>query len=116
MWAVLARYRREWAYALRRVATGPMDDRQSARSLGLSPTEARVTLLQKALQQLPGCDSRLIEGIFLEGKSEATVATFFGISQQAVNKRKHVILKELRSIMIDLSRTSDDDYSMTMTD
>jgi DNA-directed RNA polymerase specialized sigma24 family protein len=52
--------------------------------------------LRAALGQLKKLDRQLIERLFWEGRSEAEIASESGISQQAANRRKQRILRELR--------------------
>jgi DNA-directed RNA polymerase specialized sigma subunit len=94
--AVLARYRREWAYAIHRVSAGALDEYETRGSRDSPLQEIIAGLLEEALGQLPHSDISLIEGLFWEGKSEASLAEFLGISQQAVNKRKRTIFRDLR--------------------
>ena len=54
---------------------------------------------KEAIARLPTSDASLIEEIFWEGKSEARLAEALGISQQAVNKRKHNIFRLLDNII-----------------
>jgi hypothetical protein len=48
-------------------------------------------------------DLWLIEQLFLRGRTEADIATQIGITQQAVNKRKWMILLRLRRYMTEPS-------------
>lgn len=105
--AALARYRREWAYAIRRVSAEALDDYGTAEDGGFPLRESTVKLLQEALRQLPCSDIWLIEGLFWEGKTEANLAVFLGISQQAVNKRKRTILRTLRRLIESLAISTD---------
>jgi RNA polymerase sigma factor (sigma-70 family) len=99
MHSVLARYRREWTYAIHRSLEAAVDDYEAVES-GDYPSRAAIGgLLRDALAQLPSSDASLIEGLFWEGKSEARVAQSLGISQQAVNKRKHNILNNLERMI-----------------
>jgi len=52
-----------------------------------------------ALARLTKSDLWLVEQLFWRGRTEATVATETGITQQAVNKRKSMILLRLRGYM-----------------
>ena len=92
--AALARYRREWTYALRRVSVPALDE-YGAEGGGPPSREAVFALLQEALGRLPRSDVWLIEGLFWGGQTEARLARDLGVSQQAVSKRKKNILKFL---------------------
>lgn len=95
--SALARYRREWSHAIRRSPKTELEPRhESEREEGPSQ-EPVVTALFDLLQQLPGSDRLLIESIYWEGKSEASLGRCLGISQQAVNRRKLSILRSLRA-------------------
>jgi RNA polymerase sigma factor (sigma-70 family) len=107
MHAALARYRREWSYAIRRVSTEALDEYGVVADDDVSLQEIIAKLLEEALGQLPHTDISLIEGLFWEGKSEAKLAEFFGISQQAVNKRKRTILRTLRRRIEALGKSQD---------
>jgi DNA-directed RNA polymerase specialized sigma24 family protein len=56
-----------------------------------------------ALARLPSSDLWLVEQLFLRDRTEADIATQIGITQQAVSKRKQLILLRLRRYM---TRTS----------
>jgi len=95
MHAALARYRREWSYEIRRVSGGSLDEYEDE-SLDIPPPEAFARQLDEAMDRLPRSDALLIEGLFWEGKTEAKLAEYLGITQQAVNKRKRAIFQRLR--------------------
>ena len=99
MCAALARYRREWTYAIHRVSGAALDEYGTVEGGGLPSREANFELLQEALDRLPRSDIRLIEGLFWGGETEARLAKVLGISQQAVSKRKLKILKNLRELV-----------------
>ncbi len=93
--SALGRYRQEWTYAVRYgLSAGEPPD--------ISVTEDRFAIeqdeqqLKQTLTDLPEADRSLIEHLFWDGRTETEVATGLGISQQAVSKRKHRILMELR--------------------
>jgi DNA-directed RNA polymerase specialized sigma24 family protein len=104
MSAALARYRREWTYALHRVQGATLEP--AARDDG-PPWETAARLIAQALGQLPDQDIWLIEGLFWEGKSEAELAESLGISQQAVNKRKRTIFRDLRRLIEALTKSTE---------
>lgn len=101
--SALARYRREWSYAIRRVSGAALDDCPTARGDGLPSAESIAGLLQEALKRLPGRDAWIITELFWEAKSEANLSEYLGISQQAVNKRKRSIFKTLHRLIDDLA-------------
>jgi RNA polymerase sigma factor (sigma-70 family) len=107
MHAALARYRCEWSYAIRRVSAGALDECELVEDGEFSLQEIIAKLLEEALGQLPRSDISLIEGIFWEGKTEAKLAEFLGISQQAVNKRKRMIFRTLRRRIEALGKSPD---------
>lgn len=99
MRSALARYRREWTYAIHRVSGAALDEYGTVEGGGLPSREAIFELLQEALDRLPRSDIRLIEGLFWGGETEARLAKALGISQQAVSKRKKCIFRYMRSLM-----------------
>jgi len=107
MHAALSRYRREWAYAIRRISAGAMDEYETVENADSRLVEIVAELLEEALGRLPHADIALIEGLFWEGKTEAKLAEFLGISQQAVNKRKRSIFRTLRGLIENLGKTAD---------
>jgi len=107
MRGALARYRREWAYAIRRISAGAMDEYETVEGGDSRLAEVLAKSLEEALGRLPHADNALIEGLFWEGKTEAKVAEFLGISQQAVNKRKRTIFRTLRRLIENLGEGAD---------
>jgi len=91
----LSRYRREWTYAIHQISQTAVDEYETVKGSDYPSHEAIGSLLREALARLPSSDASLIEGIFWEGKSEGLLAEDLGITQQAVNKRKHKIFKSL---------------------
>jgi DNA-directed RNA polymerase specialized sigma24 family protein len=102
--AALARYRREWTYALHRVQGATLEP--AARNEG-PPLETAAKLITEALGRMAERDIWLIEGLFWEGKSEAELAESLGISQQAVNKRKRTIFRDLRRLIEALTKSTE---------
>lgn len=102
MEAVLARYRREWSYSRRRAVlpVGDLDrpDDPEATALG----ERDFTALLGALRQLSAEDHQIIDRLYWRGETERQLAEEFGLTQQAVNKRKQTILLALRKILLAL--------------
>jgi RNA polymerase sigma factor (sigma-70 family) len=99
MHTALARYRREWTYAIHQISEVAVDEYEAVKGAEYPSREAISSLLRDAVARLPTSDASLIEGLFWEGKSEAHVAETLGISQQAVNKRKHNVFKLLDNII-----------------
>ncbi len=88
----LSRYRKEWSFALRHGShTGfqpqsPISD--SARVLRLD--------LRRALGGLSPLEIAILRQLYWEGHTESQAAERLEISQQAVNKRKRILLRRLR--------------------
>jgi DNA-directed RNA polymerase specialized sigma24 family protein len=102
-----SRYRREWRYAIRQIAGTVLDRHQDG--AGTAPeTDAEARFLLDALRRLSRPGSSLIEGLFWERKTEAELAKCFGISQQAVNKRKRSIFRTLHRLIDEIARGSED--------
>jgi RNA polymerase sigma factor (sigma-70 family) len=99
MHTALARYRREWTYAIHQISEAAVDEYEAVKGGEYPSREAIGGLLNEAIARLPTSDASLIEEIFWEGKSEARLAEALGISQQAVNKRKHNIFRLLDNII-----------------
>jgi hypothetical protein len=93
----LTRYRQEWAYALR--SAHEYDPKDSDSRLLDSAIPTMFNDPRPALARLTKSDLWLVEQLFLRGRTEATIATETGITQQAVNKRKSMILFRLRGYM-----------------
>ena len=55
--------------------------------------------LHIALQQLTAEELDIITKVFFENMTEREIAKLLGISQVAVNKRKHRILEKLKKII-----------------
>jgi RNA polymerase sigma factor (sigma-70 family) len=93
--ATLGRSRREWGYALSFLR--PRIDRPTvvvAEDHLVTVEEGQM--LSAALGELKRLDRQLIEQLYWEGRSEAEIASESGITQQAANRRKQRILRELR--------------------
>jgi RNA polymerase sigma factor (sigma-70 family) len=97
--SALARYRKEWNYALR-YGLSPSSENHL---VGLDDVENRFAAdqeekkLKGLMTDLAESDRRLIESLFWDGRTETEVAGRLGISQQAVSKRKRKILNKLRN-------------------
>ena len=96
--STLTRYRREWTYALR-VPQGREPEDSDSRILNFAVPAVLDDWPRPALARLTKSDLWLVEQLFLRGRTEATIATETGITQQAVNKRKSMILLRLRGYM-----------------
>ncbi len=95
MSGAFTRYRREWRYAIRCVS--PPDESEHGSVTRDSSCSAGVLeSLRFALSRLTELDKRVIEQLFWEGNTEAEIAQRLGISQQAVSRRKKLILHDLR--------------------
>lgn len=92
--AVLTRYRREWRYALRTVCAEEHDSLIHPPPPDDPPIYESV---RRALLDLPAGDRRLLYALYCQSLPEEAVAAQCGITQQAVSKRKHRILRALRS-------------------
>ncbi len=112
MHSALARYRREWSYALRRGFIAALDEWGMVEGAAPPAHEAIHKLLQDALERLPHADAWLIESLFWEGRTEAGLGEVLGITQQAVSKRKKGIFKKLRQLVDTFAATQDHDYEM----
>jgi DNA-directed RNA polymerase specialized sigma24 family protein len=94
----LTRLRQEWAYALRCA-----QEQEPADSHNRESDSAPYTLFEDwprgALARLSKPDLWLIGQLFLRGRTEAEIARKIGITQQGVNKRKWLILSNLRQLI-----------------
>jgi RNA polymerase sigma factor (sigma-70 family) len=101
----LARYRKEWRYALHLVASDSLENETTTfehRSLTASSaakTDGKHGLnndLRGAVGALPAEQRRLIEQLFWEERTEADMASAIGTYQSTISRRKQAILKALR--------------------
>ena len=93
--SALTRYRREWAYALH---SAPEHDPECS---GSRPSDSVASALfdtwpGSALAPLSKSDLWLAVELFLRDRTEADLAKQIGITQQAISKRKRVIVRQLR--------------------
>jgi RNA polymerase sigma factor (sigma-70 family) len=99
----LARYRKEWIYALRCGRHSSSGDDACGINLiddqDASAMEGKK--LMGSMTALPEDDRRLIECLFWGGQTERDIAGRLGITQQAVSKRKRRILLRLRENLAD---------------
>jgi DNA-directed RNA polymerase specialized sigma24 family protein len=94
----LTRHRQEWAYALRLAHEADPEDSDSSM---LDSTTSAVfdDWPRNAQARLSKPDLWLIEQLFLGDRTETDIAKQIGITQQAVSKRKWIILLRLRRYM-----------------
>ena len=103
----LARYRKEWRYALHLVAS---DSREEGTTIlkgpGVSVTKVNGTYhssgdLRGVVGALPAEQRRLIEQLFWEERTETELADALGTNQSTINRRKQTILNGLRMKLCD---------------
>jgi RNA polymerase sigma factor (sigma-70 family) len=58
-----------------------------------------LEMLFAALAELTDDERNLIDALFFEEKTEREAANALGLSQKAINKRRHKILEKLRGLM-----------------
>ena len=101
----LARYRKEWRYALhlvsrdrckKKITTFEHPDLTTLSPAQLHDAHSSNDHLRRAIGALPAEQRRLIEQLFWEGRSETEVATTMSINQSTVSRRKRAILNRLR--------------------
>ena len=92
--AVWTRYRQEWVYGRRTRPGEAIPDRPAPEQPG--PDANTLARLEAALGSLAELDRGLIRQLFWVGRCEDDLAREWGVSQQAVSKRKQIILQELR--------------------
>lgn len=91
-------YRKEWAYGRRCSTAGQAAEYSGPDIDAPSAADDSVELLS-ALNRLSDADRWLVEQLFWKRVREADVAETLKISQQAVNRRKQLILLDLRKIL-----------------
>ena len=106
----LARYRKEWRYALHLVENESHEN-ETATFKNTSPaasfrakadqTQCSDGDLRGAVGALPPEQRRLIEQLFWEDRTETEVADALGTNQSTINRRKRAILNGLRSKLSD---------------
>ena len=95
--SVLKSYRQEWSFARH---CGQCVVREPARRDDTGDEVApMLPCLPSALGQLCEPDRRLIQMMYWEHRTEAHIAADFGISQQAISKRKRRIFLQLSSTL-----------------
>jgi len=101
----LARYRKEWRYAVHIVAsnscgkestTFERSELNASFSAKLNETHPSNDDLRGAIGALPAKQRRLIEQLFWEECTETEVANTMNINQSTINRRKKTILNGLR--------------------
>ena len=115
---LLTHYRREWRYALRFIresdsANQSLPDKEIADTGinylsinnrqyigGLENDTVQTYELYAIIKTLSSIQQQIIILIYLHGYTESEISKSLGISQRAVNKRKHVILKLLREKLV----------------
>ena len=80
------------------------EEYQEAVALSRSTEDAffaaeRARILEEAVKQLTPEDKRLYDAVIYQGYSCTDYAKVCGVSQQAVNKRKHKIMKKLSEVL-----------------
>ena len=101
----LARYRKEWRYALHLVQNESCENETAtsrntslAASFGAKAEKTQCSDgdLRGAVGALPPEQRRLIEQLFWEDRTETEVADAMGTNQSTINRRKQAILNGLR--------------------
>jgi RNA polymerase sigma factor (sigma-70 family) len=112
----LARYRKEWRYALHIDASDSCEEETTTfKHAGLAASSvARVNGtdpsnndLRGAVRALPAKQRRLIEQLFWEERTETEVADAMGSNQSTINRRKQAVLKGLRKKLRDRNEFKD---------
>ena len=98
----LTHYRREWAYALRSAHEYDLAG-SASRPLDSTTSDVFDDWPGHAPVRLSKLDLWLMEQLFLRDRTEANIATQIGITQQAVNKRKWMLLLRLRRYIAETS-------------
>jgi hypothetical protein len=105
--STLTRCRQEWAYALR-LAQGRDPEDPDSSILDFTTSAVFDDWPGHALVRLSKPDLWLVEELFLRDRTEAEVATQIGITQQAVSRRKWMILFRLRRYIVGTSSLNRD--------
>ncbi len=93
--SLLTRYRQDWSHALHCVEW----EGSAPSAAPQEPPELSHVDLYAALDQLCDRDRRLLLHLYWDQHTEAEIAASRQISQQAISKRKRLLLKTLRSYM-----------------
>src|SRR5262249_47786186 len=94
--SVWTRYRQEWSYGRRARPGAAIPDHPAPARPGAGPEADTRAWIKSSLDGLAERDRGLIRRLFWDGRGEGDLAREWGVSQQAVSKRKQRILKELR--------------------
>jgi len=95
--AALTRYRREWGFALH---CGGDDERPRPREApDTVACSDRAHLVREVLARLTSSELTLIDALFWSGETERVVAGRLSLTQQAVSKRKRVLLRTLKRLL-----------------
>ena len=106
----LARYRKEWRYAVHLVASDSREkesttferpELNASFSAKLNETHPSNNDLRGAIGALPAKQRRLIEQLFWEERTETEVANTMNTNQSTINRSKRTILKSLRMTLCD---------------
>ena len=106
----LARYRKEWRYALHLVTSDSCEqetttfnqsDLAASPAANVNGTHPSNGELRGAVGALPTEQRRLIEQLFWEERTETEVANGLGTHQSTINRRKQAILNGLRMKLCD---------------
>ena len=98
--SVLTRYRQEWSYARHCSRFGAYESPAAERGDGES--EEMIARLEPLVKKLPESDRHLIHQLYWENCTEAQIAEYLGVSQQAVSKRKRRLLSQLAAMLSQL--------------
>jgi DNA-directed RNA polymerase specialized sigma24 family protein len=98
--AAFTRYRQEWRFFLR---IAPVDQETIETLSGSDPAahsaQPECESLREALNRLSQSELRLLDQLFWQECTEASIAAEQRISQPAVNKRKRVTLEHVRTLL-----------------
>jgi len=108
----LARYRKEWRYALHLVASDSCEKPTTFKRFGLAVSSVTTVNgthpsndhLRGAVGALPAEQRRLIEQLFWEERTETEVANAIGTNQSTINRHKQAILNGLRMELRDRTK------------
>jgi RNA polymerase sigma-70 factor (ECF subfamily) len=94
----LRRYRQEWSYArhccLHLEGDGGIDATD-----GRFSSSEDLEQLRRSLDRLPERHRRLIDSLYWDEKTQVEAARVLSLSQQAISRRKRLILEQLRCWM-----------------
>jgi DNA-directed RNA polymerase specialized sigma subunit len=93
----LTHYRQEWAYANH--CSVAADSIKHEAKADLPPASEDYALLHQVIGLLDGSNKSLLDQLFWKEESEATLGQRHGLSQQAISKRKHAVIRRLRDLL-----------------